>query len=276
MRWRLAPESSWDLCAGDALAPGRRVVRRLGGGGAHEVFLVRAGGREAVAKLPRPCVVRELECLRRLRDEGAALDRLAHPSLPRRLDTVLGGPRPHLLLEYVAGPTLRAAMTAYHALPPALVAGVGAVVARALAHLARAGWVHLDVKPSNIVLGDAPRLLDFELARPLEDAAALSAPLGTWAYMPPEQRAAGWPGADHAPIGPPADVFALAVSLGEALLGEPLPRRAPHAGRVLPGAVGALLGEALAPASPDRPSAAELAAGLAPLAASRERLATAA
>ena len=49
-------------------------------------------------------------------------------------------------------------------------------------------------------------------------------PVGTWPYMAPEQRAAGMPGADRPAIGPPADVFALALSLGEALAGRRLGR----------------------------------------------------
>jgi serine/threonine protein kinase len=43
------------------------------------------------------------------------------------------------------------------------------------------GWVHLDVKPSNVVLTVSPRLLDFELARPAAEAARMRWPAGTWA-----------------------------------------------------------------------------------------------
>ena len=88
----------------------------------------------------------------------------------------------------------------------------------------------------------------------------MTLPTGTWAFMPPEQRAAG--AADAPAVGPPADVFALAISLGEALAGRPL-ARTPARRPGLPGPVGVLLGEALAPAPSDRPTAAELAAGLA-------------
>ena len=101
-----------------------------------------------------------------LRDEGDALSRLRAPAVPRHLDTVLSGAHPHLLMEYVAGPTLRTAIAARGPLPASLVAGLGHALALGLAAIARAGWVHLDVKPANIVLNMAPRLLDFELARP--------------------------------------------------------------------------------------------------------------
>src|SRR3954454_8951574 len=95
----------WGFCHGDVIAPGRRVMRRLGDGGAHEAFLVktdRAG--LAVAKLPRPPLAGEVHRLLSLRDEGAALGRLPAPALPRHLETVLSGPHPHVLIEYVAGP----------------------------------------------------------------------------------------------------------------------------------------------------------------------------
>ncbi|HWT24274.1 MAG TPA: protein kinase, partial [Solirubrobacteraceae bacterium] len=160
--------SAWTLAPRDAIAQGRSIVRRLGGGGAHEVFLVRVDGRHAraVAKLPRPHLVEDPHSLLGLRDEGRALERLAHPGLPRHLDTVLDGPHPHLLLEYVRGPTLQDAIAARAPLDDALVASLGQAVARVLAHVAAAGWVHLDVKPANIVMGRRPRLIDFELARP--------------------------------------------------------------------------------------------------------------
>jgi serine/threonine protein kinase len=251
----------WSFAPGDAIAPGRRVVRRLGDGGVHQAFLVEHdASRYAVAKLLRPSLVRDLHRLVSLRDEGRALSRLASPGVPRHLDTVLSDPHPHLLLEYVAGPTLLTA--AARPLPAPLVADLGRALALVLHGIASAGWVHLDVKPSNIVVNARPRLLDFELALPASAAANMPAPAGTWHYMPPEQRAAGRPGAP--PVGPAADVFALAMTLGEAVSGRPLARaRRPER---IAGPLGAVLADALAPGPADRPTAAELAAGLSALA----------
>ena len=256
--------SSWTLTSMDTLAPGRRIVRRLAGGTAHEVFLVEAGGpdRRAVAKLPRPHLVEDPHCLLRLQHEGRALERLAHPALPRVLGTVLLGPHPHLLLEHVPGPTLQDAIVTETQLGPKRVASLGAALARALDHIAAAGWVHLDVKPANIVLNARPRLIDFELARPIAEAARTTEPGGTWAYMPPEQRRAGLAGRPAA-LGPPADVFALAASLHEALAGRQLAHPSVPQAATLPGAVGELIGHALAPSPDDRPTAAELSEALA-------------
>jgi serine/threonine protein kinase len=266
-------DSQWGFRRGDVLAPGRRVLRRLGDGGAHEAFLVELGASGlAVAKLPRPWLAGDVHRLVSLRDEGAALSRLSAPAVPRHLDTVLTGAHPHVLMEYVAGPTLRTTIAARGPLPPSLVAGVGRELALGLAAIARAGWVHLDVKPANIVLNSAPRLLDFELARPAADAARMTHPAGTWHYMPPEQRAAATTSGIR--IGPAADVFALALTLCEALAGRPLERSPDPVPP--PGAVGKVLADALARAPRDRPQAAELAFALAAHAADEPQCALAA
>ena len=263
--WTAPRDTSWELGPGDVIAPGRRVVRRLAHGGAHEAFLVETDQlpRRAVAKLPRPHLAEDAHCLLRLRHEGQALERLAHPALPRHFDTVLSGPHPHMLLEYLPGRTLDGIIAAGRPLSPSALARLGQALARTLDHIARSGWVHLDVKPANIVVADTPAMLDFELARTAADAARMTLPTGTWAYMPPEQRAAGE--VDVA-VGPPADVFALAMSLSEALAGRSLMRAATMRPATLPGRVGALLREALASDPRHRPTAAELAAGLADLA----------
>ena len=259
--WCAPRDSCWEIGPRDMLASRHLVVRRIGGGGAHEVYLVAADSHGlAAAKLPRPHLAGDPHCLLGLRNEARALERLAQPTVPRLLDTVLWSSQPHLLLEYVAGPTLDDVLARRSPVGPRTVAALGWSLACTLEHIAAAGWVHLDVKPSNIVLGDFPRLLDFELAMPASDAAGLAQPTGTWAFMPPEQRAAG--AADTPAVGPPADVFALAVSLGEALVGRPLRSTAAQRSD-LPGSVGAVLNEALAPDPSDRPTAAELAAGLA-------------
>ena len=255
--WSAPLGSCWQLGPRDMLASGHQVVRRIGGGGTHEVFLVAGDSLGlAAAKLPRPHLAGNPHCLLGLKNEARALELLAQSTVPRHLETVLLGPHPHLLLEYVPGPTLDEALATGRPLSPRTVASLGWSLACTLEHIAAAGWVHLDVKPSNIVPNARPRLLDFELAMPAIEAARLTRPTGSWAFMPPEQRAAG-----ASAIGPPADVFALAVSLGEALVGRPTPSTLPRRSG-LPGPVGAVLNEALAPAPSDRPTAAELGAGL--------------
>jgi serine/threonine protein kinase len=102
-------------------------------------------------------------------------------------------------------------------------------------------------------------LLDFDIARTVTDARRLGVAIGTPAYMAPEQRAAGGR-APFEPIGPPADVYALALTLHEALTGR-LPAPDDHASRP-PTPLGALLSAALDRDPARRPTAAELGAEL--------------
>ena len=75
--------------------------------------------------------------------------------------------------------------------------------------------MHLDVKPDNLVMGAPPRLIDFSVSRGLAAAARCAKPVGTDAYMAPEQcdRSRG-------ALGPPVDVFGLGATLYRALTGE--------------------------------------------------------
>jgi eukaryotic-like serine/threonine-protein kinase len=273
---------TWGLEEGDALAPGRTVLRRLGGGRRYEVFLVWDDHRLAVlvAKVLRPDQAGDLAALRDLGREAEALARLGHPVLVRGFDAVLDGRFPHLLIEHLEGPTLSELIDRDGTLALEQVLPLGLHVASALHYLAAEGMVHLDVKPSNVVMGAPPRLIDLSVARTIADARRLRKPVGTDAYMAPEQcDPAARPGA----VGPPADVFGLAATLCHAVTGrrpfaregeerfpqlsrdpEPLPRRVPPA-------LSEALRRGLAREPGDRPTAAELAAALEPVVAGLPR-----
>jgi serine/threonine protein kinase len=88
--------------------------------------------------------------------------------------------------------------------------------------MANEGWVHLDVKPENIVMGVPPRLIDLSIARTFERAARLRGSIGTDGYMSPEQCDAD---AHRGEVGAPADVWGLGATLHHAVSGEvPFPR----------------------------------------------------
>ena len=122
------------------------------------------------------------------------------------------------MLEHLDGPTLDELLADGHTLALEQILPLGLHVASALHYLAGEGIVHLDVKPSNIVMGGPPRLIDLSVARTLAEAAALRAPIGTDAYMAPEQCE------PDGRLGPPADVFGLAATLYTGLTGtRPFP-----------------------------------------------------
>jgi eukaryotic-like serine/threonine-protein kinase len=171
-----------------------------------------------VAKVLRPDRAGEPRHLKSLTAEAEALDSLDHPVLLRGFDAVLEGPHPHVLVEHLEGPTLRSLIKRHGALEIEQLVPLAMHVAAALQYMANEEWVHLDVKPDNIVMGVPPRLIDLSVARTVERAAAIRSPIGTDPYMAPEQAAPG-------DIGPPADVFGLAATLFHAVAGSvPFPR----------------------------------------------------
>jgi len=282
------PRPTWGLVEGDAIAPGRTVLRRIGGGRRYEVFLVWDAHRLAVlvAKVLRPDQAEDAPAVRDLLREGELLARLAHPVVVRGFGTATGGPFPHLLLEHLEGPTLQSLLDHHGPVGLEQLLPLGMHVAAALHYLAREGVVHLDVKPDNVVMGAPPRLIDFSVSRGPAAAARLSKPVGTDAFMAPEQcdRTRG-------DLGAPADVFGLGVTLHVALTGRrPFPRehgagsspdpevrfpqlvRAPaQLPRRTPAPLAELLRAMLAVAPGDRPTAAEVVAALEPVVAELPR-----
>ena len=103
--------------------------------------------------------------------EVEALDALAHPALVRSFGAALDGAHPHVLIEHLEGPSLRRLIRRDGRLPLQQLLPLAAQVAGALQYMAQAGYVHLDVKPDNIVMGVPPRLIDLSIARTLERAA---------------------------------------------------------------------------------------------------------
>lgn len=153
---------------------------------------------------------------RRLAQEARALGRLQHPSLVELRDAGVSNGRAFLVMDLVDGPTLAQRLRS-GPLTPAATADLARAMAEALAYVHAHGIVHRDVKPGNIML-DAEgraRLTDFGIAS-VADASALTATgttLGTASYMAPEQL-------EHHQVGPPADIWSLAMILLECLLGR--------------------------------------------------------
>src|SRR5918911_4127786 len=85
--------ASWDLDEGDPIAPGRTVLRHLGGGNRYEVYLVWDDRLFAVmvAKIVRPDQVDDPDARRDVRKEAEALSRLAHPVIVRGFGAVVDG-----------------------------------------------------------------------------------------------------------------------------------------------------------------------------------------
>jgi serine/threonine protein kinase len=210
-------ESSWAFEQGDSIVRNRYALKLLGGGTIYEVYLAWDDVLFClvVVKLLRPALVADRRSLRRIRREAEILGSLAHPMVLRSFDAVTEGDRPHLVMEYVEGTPLSSHLRR-HRLQLEQLLPLFIRLASALHYLGSQGIVHLDVKPANVMVGAAARLIDFSLARPLAKARRLTSPIGTDPYMSPEQ----CDPATRGPLTPAADMWGLGASLWHALTGR--------------------------------------------------------
>ena len=208
---------SWHLAEGDQLTPALTAMRLLGGGSAYEAYLAfdEVTFSPVVVKVIRPDSVDDEHSLRGLRREVAALTAITHPVVVRGLRHVLEGERPHVVLEHVDGPRLSSLIRRHGPLQEQQYLPLAIDIASALHYLRHIGYVHLDIKPSNIIMGAPARLIDLSVARPAEKAAELTYYIGSDHYMSPEQAApqrVGRPGIE-------SDVWGLGATVFEAVAG---------------------------------------------------------
>jgi hypothetical protein len=208
------------LAAGARVGP-YRLVRELGRGGMGIVWLAErddgALRRTVALKLPRLGAAPGLHA--RMRRERDILASLAHPHIAAIHDAgVDAAGRPYLALEHVDGEPIDRFVRA-RGLPTAARVRLLLQVARAVAHAHGRLVVHRDLKPANILVtpGGEVRLLDFGIARLLEDARTAESPTTRQAgraltldYASPEQLRGE-------PIGTASDVYSLAVVAYEVL-----------------------------------------------------------
>ncbi|WP_405144002.1 protein kinase [Sphaerisporangium sp. NBC_01403] len=189
-----------------------RIVRKVGEGGQGVVYLGTApDGRPVAVKVLREDVAGDDRFAKEFAKEIAAARRVEPFCIAQVLDASLGG-RPYIVTEYVEGPSLQQA--GRHT--GADLQRLAVATATALAAIHRAGVVHRDFKPANVLLGrDGPRVIDFGIARTIDAALTVTSSIvGTPAYMAPEQIAG-----QH--VGPAADVFAWASVIVSAATGTP-------------------------------------------------------
>ncbi len=209
---------TWGLGEGDALTDELTALRLLGGGSTYEAYLAfdEVTYTAVVVKVVRPSQVDDPASLRGLAREVAMLGRANHPVVVRGLRSELVGPRPHVVLEHIDGPRLSSLIRRYGPLQEQQYLPLALDVAAALHYFRQADLVHLDIKPSNIIMGSPARLIDLSVARPVADAARLRSVIGTDAYLSPEQADPRRRGG----AGVASDVWGLGATLFEAVSGE--------------------------------------------------------
>jgi serine/threonine protein kinase len=207
-------KASWGFREGDEIVAGRYAVELLGGGRRYEAYLAWDDELHAlvIVKALRPNLVGEPAGRGAIAREAAALTVLQHPALVRCFAAEVDGDCPHLVLEFLDGPRLSTLIRRYGVILEQLLP-LALELCSALHYVGVRSYVHLDVKPKNVIMSAPPRLIDLSVATPLADVGKLASPTGTDAYMAPEQCLP----ARFAEIGPAADVWGLGVTLYEAI-----------------------------------------------------------
>ncbi|MFJ9236677.1 protein kinase [Streptomyces anulatus] len=206
------------LREGDPRRMGRwTLIGRLGAGGMGVVYLAQAADGTLVAlKRLREDSADDGEFRARFRREAAALLRVQGTCTARVLSVEVEASRPFVVMEYVQGPTLAEHVAEHGPLRSDMAQGFAVGLAEALVAIHGAGLVHRDLKPANVLLSDdGPKVIDFGIAQ-AADGTALTrtgVAVGTVGYMAPEQL--------RGQAGPPADVFAWALTVAYATTGRP-------------------------------------------------------
>jgi len=175
------------LPPGAELAPGYRVVGHIRRGNDLDVYDLWSEERacRCVGKTPRDDRLNKASTTRHLKLEGRLLQRFTHPHIVRAYET-LTAPRPILILETLPGETLSHLIDSRdRRLPIAQIAHLGLHLCSAMHYLHRHGYLHIDLKPSNVIASaGVAKVLDLSLARRPGRAAR---GIGTLGYQAPEQ-----------------------------------------------------------------------------------------
>lgn len=212
-----------DPLVGHVLDGRYRVDARIAVGGMATVYLAvdTRLDRVLALKVMHPALATDASFVERFIREAKSVARLAHPNVVAVFDQGAEGAYVYLAMEYVAGCTLRDVLRERGALQTRAALDILEPVLAALGAAHRAGFVHRDMKPENVLIGDDGRVkvADFGLVRSVGSVTSTTGTvLGTVSYLAPEQ-------IEHGTADTRADVYACGVVLYEMLTGGK-----PHSG----------------------------------------------
>jgi serine/threonine protein kinase len=197
-----------------------RIIEQLGQGGMATVYKAyhAALDRYVALKVLHPAFLEDKNFLARFQREARLVARLEHPNIVPIFDYAEHGGQPYLVMKFIEGETLKAALTRGSISPDRLVLIVEAV-GTALSFAHKRGILHRDIKPSNVLLSDDGQiyLADFGLARIAssgESTLTSDVVIGTPQYISPEQ-ALGRKNLDEG-----TDIYSFGVMLYELIVGK--------------------------------------------------------
>jgi serine/threonine-protein kinase len=194
------------------------LERQLAMGGMGGVHIARDErlGRRVAVKLLREDLAASHEFVERFRREAHMVAGLNHPNIAHVYDYGQDGRQHFIVMELVAGSDLARVLHDRHRLAPGEAVDIAAQVCAALSAAHRAGVVHRDIKPGNVIIGPDGhvKVTDFGIARALGEAplTQTGSVMGTAQYLPPEQ-------SRGEPATPASDIYSLGVLLYQMLTG---------------------------------------------------------
>ncbi|MER5836018.1 Stk1 family PASTA domain-containing Ser/Thr kinase [Streptomyces sp. NPDC002130] len=207
-----------DPLVGQVLDGRYRIDARIAVGGMATVYRAvdTRLDRVLALKVMHPSLAVDASFVERFIREAKSVARLAHPNVVQVFDQGTDGSYVYLAMEYVAGCTLRDVLRERGALQPRAALDILEPVLAALGAAHRAGFVHRDMKPENVLIGDDGRVkvADFGLVRAVDTVTNTTGTvLGTVSYLAPEQ-------IEDGTADPRVDVYACGVMLYEMLTGD--------------------------------------------------------
>jgi polar amino acid transport system substrate-binding protein len=200
--------------------PGFELQYKLGRGGMGVVFLARdlALDRLVALKVVVPEGADNPRFVERFRHEARMMARLSHPRIPRVQAFGKAGDVFYLVMDYVAGGSLRERLKNETKLPPQEALQVAVAVCDALAHAHGEGVIHRDISPENILFAPSNHVMVIDLGlaklRDTRGPTRTGYGMGKEGYMAPEQAE------DAAHVDHRADIYAVGVVLHEMLTGK--------------------------------------------------------
>ncbi len=197
-----------------------RLVAQQGSGGMAVIYkaIDQALGRTVAVKILRPSLTNDPAFLARFRNEARSVANLAHPNIVTVHDVGSDGPTHYIVMEFVEGTDLKRIIKTDGALPIARALNLAIQICGGIGFAHRAGLVHADVKPQNILVtkDDVVKVTDFGIAQALSDTQPGEKQQVVWGsphYFAPEQARGEKPT-------PASDVYSIGIVLFEMVTGR--------------------------------------------------------